>query len=322
MQLYNSYDYVVIVTSTESLKKVQNLQLNSNKILVACIVPGIEIGQFQGHDSYDFYSIDEQQDFSQEYISQHAVNFVNEIIDPVVRTISLDKKTKKHILSLKNMYAFYAHILVALIIYLEHLAQKNPDSEFIFFGLDIPFEFPERIEIRKLFYMDDFLSPILFSFFKGRNIRYRSIQVRPWILVKFLMVFRSSLLTIYKFLVISIRWLKEYSLFNSKIKPSQNVIILRGASEVWSIKPILKIFDKNNRPYTIVQDDLLNNPSCKKALVEENLDFFNIHKFISFYGLCRSFLLGLKIAKKVKSHMLNSTSDVLISKTQMPRIVA
>ena len=69
MQLYNSYDYVVIVTSTESLKKVQNLQLNSNKILVACIVPGIEIGQFQGHDSYDFYSIDEQQDFSQEYIS-------------------------------------------------------------------------------------------------------------------------------------------------------------------------------------------------------------------------------------------------------------
>lgn len=209
---------------------------------------------------------------------------------------------------MKNMFALYLHPFIYKLTVLRYiLLEKNITELLMVSKNDFFFDFPERPDVNRMLVLESCFYPLINDLCANLNITVSFSNNKKSTYVFILHRFRSLLLNFYKFTTILFRKFKTESKFFSSNRPQKKIgIIIRAQSEYWTVKPVLKQFEKYGFNPVIIQDDLIKNPSSKAVLDSEGVDYVHIHSKISYLKLFTLWLSSSIKFFKAKRYLKNN----------------
>lgn len=291
--------HLVIVSSKDDCLKLKRLRFGENaEVLIACCVAGVSVDPDclatiakSPNVVVSATDIREIEDVITKFdITLLETALVEGIWEALSRSCAplREQDTFDLLASQNNMMALSLHSVVAFYLYVEHIVETfSPDVVHIFSTRNAAFRLPERPDIGFLYFPTICFGPVATFFCASRQLACRHHGKAPSFLLSGLTNFRSLLLQTYKFLITARRILGQTRKSAPKcVKDASAVkralVIIRSASEFWSIRPVLSALEqKHDWQSLIVQDDLIKSPSSKATLDRENVEYLPIHSATS-----------------------------------------
>lgn len=260
-----------------------------------------------------------------------ASNKATEVVSKIACDGYLGEKV--HVLS--NMLSLHIHSSVHTLCVIDALLERGQYTSVITFGCwGTGFNFPERTDVKTLYYPEMSKTALINAYVKEKGISVVCIKVRSSLLVRGASLLRRLLLNGYKFCVTLKRRLQTSSTEFNGLNPDSNAnvgILIRAQSEYWTVKPLLTQLKKSGYNPVIIQDDLIKNPSSKKTLDSDSASYIPIHSAIGVYKLISiwvvstfRFLFGVtKISKTYRSSGASTSLErVFLSSDKAPIWIA
>lgn len=200
--------------------------------------------------------------------------------------------------------------LARIISTLECFVNKHKVNTLISFGegLSDP-RIPCRKDVSFLYSESLYFDYVIESFSKQNMINYQVYAKNKYSLKYLKNKLRTLFISGYKFILLCRRVLDAKKMAFQKYESDcpKLLLIIRAASEFYSIKPFIDFCRSNRDTFSIdiLQDDLLKSPSSKKVLDKHNYPYQNVHTETGLFELfsiyCRSFVKYLVIKRKLKT---------------------
>jgi len=208
-----------------------------------------------------------------------------------------------------EVYRCYFRELLCFIEKLRSLIEtENPKNLFVF-GYDYKnatFRYPEGPGIKFLYSNEITFLPIIERVAKIFKAKLNIIKCKHLFFLTACLKLRAFILTTIKFSILVKRRLcllffNKKALFSkhTAINTKKVLVIIRGASEYFTVKPVLDRIkgSKSNIDFLIVQDDILKNPSAQKTLDKHQERYFPINSLLPLFSLVPLYLKGKLLQK-------------------------
>jgi len=184
------------------------------------------------------------------------------------------------------------------------LENDKPDAVLFFSPPKNQFISPERPEISFLYDNVSTYAFLIELTCKNLNIDFYKINIYFINLASLKNKLRNFILTTIKIFKLCGRCFRTKIFFQNHpilLNNKNNIgVIIRGASEYTSIKPVLRYISNNNEKNLqpiILQDEIFRNPSAQKILDQARERYFPIHYFISLDNFLKSYFYGLRLQR-------------------------
>lgn len=236
--------------------------------------------------------------------------------------------------TLSNMLAVNIHSALHQLRIIEKLVEQVKYESVIIFGCNSEtFLFPERPDVKSLYYPELSRGLLIHMYLKDLGIKVVKIKLRSSLIVKTATIIRRGLLNIYKLAIIFNRVL-SISRFKraSDNTQSENLvgILIRAQSEYWTAKPFIEELRRRGYDPVIIQDDLIKNPSARYTLDLNGEGYISIHSFIRLRSLLSIWITATKdflCSPKYLENLEFNTSEcefqsLLLSNTIAPKWIS
>lgn len=325
---------LVVLTTPKECRQIQKRRFEgSSRIVVACFSPGLNVTEEELKKCKSLksrfvrlISYEELQKTTSKFtVTKEAINVVSSFFDNFLCSpiVAKHKEVIDVLDTQRNMVSLALHDYVGFYLALDNLLKQH---QFTNVQLLSPkhkwLRLPERPDISFLLFREPIFTYLAASVCKRNYVKssYRNCWYSD-AAIKFASIFRSKLLTVFKFFVTLIRAASNHPTkpkckyhHHARSRHKTILIIVRAASELWSIKPVLSELQKRKKnKYHILQDDLIKNPSAKKELERQSEDFIPIHLHTSIFQVlmtwCRGGYSAASLLNSTRRHNFEGTSS-------------